>query len=259
MENRFEGKVVLVTGGTSGIGLTTAIAFAQEGATVVITGRRTEEGEQAVALISETGSEAFFIRSDMSIAKDVESCIQQLMARYNRLDCLFNNAGIAGPVQSLLDVEEETWDTIMNVNLKGVWLTMKYAIPAMLASEPKGGTIVNMSSVLGLTGVNTMGSAISPYMASKHGVVGLTKSAALEFISQNVRINAVCPAYIRTPMFDKVLRGNPELDQILRSFHPIGRFGTPEEVAESVLWLCSDKSTFMVGCALPVDGGYMAK
>ena len=259
MENRFTGKVALITGGTTGIGQITAKMFAQEGAKVAICGRRAEEGERTVSMINEFGGEALFVPTDVSRADEVKHCVDTVIEKFGQLDCLFNNAGISGPVSSLTELDEDTWDTVIDINLKGVWLTMKYAIPAMLNTQPRGGTIVNMSSILGNGGVNILDIAVPAYMASKHGVIGLTKSAALEFIQKGIRINAVSPAYIRTPMFDSVMSANPELQERLKGFHPIGRFGEPEEVAKTVLWLCSDESSFVVGTTIDVDGGFRAK
>lgn len=255
----FTGKTALITGGTSGIGQTTAIMFARHGARVAVFGRREAEGMETVRQIEDDGGEAMFVRADVGRADEMEAGVQAVMDWSGRLDCLFNNAGISGPVSSLVDLDVDIWDQVIETNLKGVFLSMRYGIRAMLETEPKGGTVVNMSSILGTGGVNILDVAVPAYMASKHGVIGLTKSAALEFIQKGVRINAVCPAYIRTPMFDQVMEDNPGMGEQLRGFHPIGRFGTPEEVAESVLWLCSDASSYLVGCALPVDGGFRAK
>jgi NAD(P)-dependent dehydrogenase (short-subunit alcohol dehydrogenase family) len=259
MTARFQGKVVLVSGATSGIGQTAALKFAEEGAHVGVAGRRAAEGAETVALIEAAGGTGMYLAMDVRKPAEVEAGVAALVGRYGRLDCLFNNAGISEPVGTLTELDEETWDSVLDINLKGMWLVMKYAIRAMLSTEPAGGTVVNMSSILGTGGVNILDIAVPAYMASKHGVIGLTKSAALEFIQKGVRINAVCPAYILTPMFDRVMKANPEMEKTLLSFHPIGRFGTPEEVAEAVLWLCSDQSSFVVGCALHVDGGFRAK
>ncbi len=255
----FPGKTALITGGTSGIGQTTAIMFARHGARVAVVGRREAEGLETVRRIEDEGGEAMFVRADVGRADDMEACVRAVVERFGGLDCLFNNAGISGPVSSLIDLDVDIWDHVIETNLKGVFLSMRYGIRAMLETEPKGGTVVNMSSILGTGGVNILDVAVPAYMASKHGVIGLTKSAALEFIQQGVRVNAVCPAYIHTPMLDQVMEANPGMAERLRGFHPIGRFGTPEEVAESVLWLCSDASSYLVGCALPVDGGFRAK
>jgi NAD(P)-dependent dehydrogenase (short-subunit alcohol dehydrogenase family) len=259
MTGRFENRVVLITGGTSGIGRVTASMFAAEGARVAVCGRRDAEGQDTVREIEAAGGTALFVQADVSRAAEIEACVDAIIKAYGQLDCLFNNAGISGPVSSLLDLDEETWDSVIDVNLKGMFLSMKYGIRAMLRNKPAGGVVVNMSSVLGNGGVNILDVAVPAYMASKHGVIGLTKSAALEFAQKGVRINAICPAYIRTPMFDRVIEANPEMRETLRGFHPIGRFGTSEEVAEAVLWLCSDASSFVVGTALPVDGGFRAK
>jgi NAD(P)-dependent dehydrogenase (short-subunit alcohol dehydrogenase family) len=251
MAGLFGGKVALVTGGSSGIGRATALAFAKESAKVVIAARRIPEGEETVSMIKEIGGEALFVQTDVSKTAEVEAMIRKTVEAYGRLDCAFNNAGIEGSaLVPLPDYSEEDWDQVMAVNLKGVWLCLKYEIPQILKQE--GGAIVNMSSVAGLVGART-GAA---YVASKHGVVGLTKAAALEFAPQGIRINVVCPAIIRTQLVERAYFSTG-LEDFVTGLHPIGRVGTPEEVAETVVWLCSDAASFITGIAIPVDGGFV--
>jgi NAD(P)-dependent dehydrogenase (short-subunit alcohol dehydrogenase family) len=247
-----QGKVALITGGTTGIGRDTAILFAKQGAKVVISGRREAEGKEAIALVKAAGGEGTFVQSDVSKTADVQSLVKKTVDTYGRLDVAFNNAGIEGGWVPLLDMPEEDFDKVMNINLKGVWLCLKCEIQQML-KQGSGGAIVNMSSVAGY-----IGNAIaSHYVASKHGVLGLTKSAALEFASRGIRVNAVCPAVIETPMADRAFGASPLIDRF-RAMHPIGRFGKPIEIAEAVLWLCSEKSSFMTGHDIVLDGGMLA-
>ena len=250
MTEQFSDKVALVTGGSSGIGRATAVAFAEHGAKVVVAARRIQEGEKTVALIEEIGGTATFIQTDVTIAAEVESLVTKTIEIYSRLDCAFNNAGVEGTAfVSTTDYEEAVWDQVIDVNLKAVWLCMKYEIPLMLA---EGGTIVNMSSIAGL-----MGSPIGvAYHASKYGVIGLTKASASEYADKGIRINAVCPGVVETEMAERI-NTTPEMNQQLLQIHPIGRFARPEEVAESVLFLSSDKSSYLTGHALPVDGGVL--
>ena len=197
------------------------------------------------------GGEGHFIKSDVSQAAHVESLVHQTVDKYGRLDVAFNNAGIEGVWLPLTEQTEENWEQVQSINLKGVWLSMKYEIRQML-KQGGGGAIVNMSSVTGLIGV----AGASFYVASKHGVLGLTKSAAMECAAQGIRVNAVCPAVIETPMSERAF-GEPTVNQRMRSLHPIGRFGKPMEVAEAVLWLCSDKASFITGQSLGIDGGFL--
>jgi NAD(P)-dependent dehydrogenase (short-subunit alcohol dehydrogenase family) len=242
------GKVALITGGSSGIGRASAIAFAAAGATVVVADVDDAGGRETVRRIAESGGTGLFLHADVAQASQVETMIDQTVATYGRLDCAHNNAGIEGPLGPLIDCTEADWDRVIGVNLKGVWLCLKYEIPRML--ERGGGVIVNTASVAGL-----IGSPILPiYGASKHGVVGLTKSAALTYAKSGIRINAVCPGYIQTPM----LHRHPELQARALAREPIGRVGTPEEVAASVVWLCSDAASFVTGHALVVDGALIA-
>ncbi|MEP7354431.1 MAG: SDR family oxidoreductase [Acidobacteriota bacterium] len=247
----FAGKVALVTGGSSGIGRATALAFAAEGARVVIAARRAAESEATVKLIAEQGGEAFFVATDVSKATDVERLIATAVDKWGRLDLAFNNAGVLGTAfVPVPNYTEDAWDQVIDINLKGVFLSMKYEIPALLASG--GGAIVNMSSVAGLIG----GGAGIAYYASKHGVIGATKAAALEYATKGIRVNAVCPAVIETDMADTFPK---EVRTALLAAHPVGRFGSPEEVAQAVVWLCSDKASFVTGHSLAIDGGLLAR
>ena len=248
---QFEGKVALVTGGSSGIGRAAAVKFAQDGAKVVIAARRVSEGEETVEMIREAGGDAVFVSTDATREADAAAMVKGTIAAFGRLDYAFNNAGVGGGGQ-LHEFAEESWDSTMDINLKGVWLSMKYEIAHMLQNG--GGAIVNDASKAGLTGF-----APSPqYSASKHGVVGLTKSAALMYAKQGIRINAVCPGWTRTPMLDRAFIRRPDLKTTAVEATPLGRFGLPEEIAEAVVWLCSDASSFITGVALPVDGGAFA-
>ena len=251
MEKLLEGKVALVTGGAMGIGKTTALVFAREGARVVVVDIVTEGGEETVQLIKEAGGDALFVKCDVTNAKDVEAMVIKAVDTYGRLDCAFNNAGIAIP-GTTVECSEEDWDRVLSVNLKGVWLCMKYEISQMLTQG--GGVIVNTSSVGGLVGTP----GIAAYTASKHGVVGLTRTAALEHVTAGIRVNAVCPGSVPTPMLDPVVN-HPELKAMLESKHPMGRFATTEEIAEAVIWLCSDRASYVTGVAFPVDGAVTAQ
>jgi len=246
---RFAGKVALVTGGNAGIGKATALAFAREGAKVVIAARRKPLGEETVRTILEEGGEAVFIRTDVSVPAEVEGLIRKAVERYGRLDLAFNNAGVAGPMNRLAKQTLETWDLVINTNLKGVWLCMKYEIAQML--QQGGGVIVNTASTAGISG--SPGAAI--YSASKHGVLGLTKSAAADYATRNIRINAVCPGPILTPMLEEGFAQRPPMRDAYLATIPMGRFGTPEEIAGAVLWLCSDEASFMTGYSVTIGGG----
>ncbi|MBM3222644.1 MAG: SDR family oxidoreductase [Candidatus Tectomicrobia bacterium] len=255
MSGRLEGKVALVTGGASGIGRATALALAREGAKLVIADMHEDGGQQTVHTITEQGGEAMFVRVDVSQAAEVEAMLSKTVETYGRLDCAHNNAGIGSrPRAPLHECSEESWDRVLNINLKGVWLCMKYEIIQMLTQG--GGSIVNTASIMGLVG---SWSGTVAYNASKHGVVGLTKTAALEYARAGIRVNAVCPGYIRTPLIESSLAIQPALEEQIIARHPVGRMGYPEEIAEAVLWLCSDAASFVTGHTMTVDGGYVAQ
>jgi Dehydrogenases with different specificities (related to short-chain alcohol dehydrogenases) len=245
----FDGKVALVTGGSSGIGKATALAFARAGANVVIASRRVTEGEQTVHEICERGGDAIFVKTDVSKASEVEGLMNQTIEFYGRLDYACNNAGTF-VMGRLFELSEEEWDRTINANLKGIWLSLKYQIPIML--QQKGGVIVNMASMSAIIG----NPGVSIYSASKGGVVALTQSAAIEYAASGIRINAISPGVISTPMVDDI--PTPLLEDI-QSKHPIGRLGKPEEIADAVVWLCSDKASFVTGHNMVIDGGYTAQ
>ncbi|MHA3771806.1 SDR family oxidoreductase [Verrucomicrobiota bacterium sgz303538] len=251
--NEFRDKVVIITGASSGIGRATAIAFAREGAKVVVASRRQHEGDETVRLIEQAGSVGRFIQTDVSRATDVEAMVAETIRAFGRLDIAFNNAGIIEAPGAFIDQPEEEFDRVMNVTVKGVWLCMKAQIREMLKTG--GGTIVNMSSIAGVVGI----SSAPIYTASKHAVLGLTKSAALEFAKSGIRINAICPGAIETEVLKAYFRENEAVKQQMIAGHPIGRLGTPEEVADAVVWLCSKRASFLVGHPLVVDGGYTAQ
>ena len=235
-------------GGSSGIGRATALAFAQKKAKVVIASRRVKESEETVQLVKEAGSEAIFVQTDVTKATEIENLISQTVKTYGRLDYAFNNAGFEGKIAPITELTEEDWDKVIDTNLKGTWLLMKYQIPQML--KQGRGAIVNTSSSFGLVGLGNL----SPYCASKHGVLGLTKSLALEYAKVGIRINAVCPGAIATEMQDRVSGGEEARAQMIAA-HPIGRIGEVKEVADAVVWLCSDAASFVTGQSLAVDGG----
>jgi len=253
MSGTLSDKVSLITGAGSGIGRASAIAFAREGALVVVSDVNAEGGEETVSRISEMGGQAIFVPADVSRAGDVEALVQSTVQQFGRLDCAHNNAGIEQVAVRTHEYPEEVWDRLISINLKGVWLCMKYEIAQML--KQGGGAIVNTSSVAGLVGFR----GISAYVASKHGVVGLTKTASLEYAEEGIRINAVCPGFIRTPLLERFINHNLELEAQLVQLEPVGRIGTPEEVAEAVVWLCSGAASFVTGHAMTVDGGYVAQ
>lgn len=249
----FEGKVALVTGGGSGIGRATALAFARDGARVVIGNRNVQRGEETVAMIRAAGGTASFRRTDVLVAADIEALVKHAVSEYGGLDLAFNNAGIEGEPRPLAEQTEANYDAVMDINVKGVWLSMKYEIPRML--DQGGGAIVNCSSVAGVIAFPGIGI----YSASKHAVIGLTKTAALEYSAQGIRINAVNPAVIDTEMVDRLADGMKMKKDDLTTFHPIGRLGRVDEVAEAVLWLCSGRASFVTGHSLIVDGGFTAQ
>jgi NAD(P)-dependent dehydrogenase (short-subunit alcohol dehydrogenase family) len=257
MAGRLSGKVALITGGSSGIGQAAALAFAREGANVAIADVDAKGSEETIQRVKALGGETVFIKADVSKALDVEATVNKVVATYGRLDCAFNNAGISGELGPTAECTEENWDRIIAIDLKGVWLCMKYEILQML--KQGSGAIVNTASNFGLVGCE----AQPAYTASKHGVVGLTKTAALEYAKAGIRINAVCPGPTQTPLVDKVLAQRPEMAnqmvERIMAMEPVGRMGKPEEIAEAVTWLCSDAASFVTGIAMPVDGGFVAQ
>ena len=251
MMKRFESKVVLVTGGTSGLGRDAAVGFAREGAKVVFTGRRADAGEEVLSAIRREGGEAIFVRADISRAADVEASVQACVKTYGGLDCAFNNAGIDGTLMvPLADYQKEVWDQVIATNLTGTFLSMKHEIPEML--KRGGGSIVNMSAMAGLRSGRRTGAA---YNASKHGIIGLTTTGAVEYAGRGIRVNAVCPALIRTPMSEAVFLKDEAMVQKALQMYPLGRIGQPEEVTSLVLWLASSEAAFVTGAAIPIDGG----
>ena len=253
MNRRFAGRVALVTGGASGIGRASALAFAREDAKVVVADIAVERGRETVRIIEQSGGKAIFLETDVSKAGEVEKLICSSVEIYGRLDHAHNNAGIEGTWASTASCVEENWDRTLAVNLKGVWLCMKYEILQMAGQG--GGSIVNTSSVAGLVGL----AGFPAYAASKHGIVGLTKSAALEYAKKGIRINAVCPGAVRTSMTERLIQKVPRAESFLLALVPLGRMGTPEEAAAAVTWLSSDEAAFVNGTALVVDGGWVAQ
>ena len=249
MAGRLEGKVALVTGASSGIGRGSALAFAAEGAKVLVADVNAKGGAETVELIEKAGGEALFIETDVTDAAACEAMVQKAVDTWGRLDCAHNNAGIAEPLARTADLSEELWDRIIAINLKGAWLCMKHEIPAMLANG--GGTIVNTSSVVGLVGVRQQ----PAYVASKHALIGLTKTAALEYARKGIRVNAICPGPIRTAALEWYMTQSPGIEKKLTSENPSGRLGTIEEIAEAAVWLASDASGYVTGHALVADGG----
>lgn len=251
--SEFDNKVALVTGGGVGIGRATVLAFAREGARVVIGNRNSERGEEVVAAIRAAGGQASFLKTDVRLASEVEALVDHAVSTYGRLDIAFNNAGVFAALTPIAEAPEESYDTVIDTNVKGVWLSLKYELRQML--KQGGGVIVNNASVGGVRGTRA---GAASYTASKHAVVGLTRCAALENARKGIRVNAVGPAVIDTAMGTGFADA---LDITMEQFgdmHPIGRVGRPEEVAEAVLWLCSDKASFVTGANLMVDGGFTA-
>ncbi len=245
-------KVAIVTGGSSGIGRATAVALAKEGVKIAIAARRAKEGEETMRLVKEAGSDGIFVKTDVANEDDVKSLVEKIVKTYGRLDYAFNNAGIEEMMTPLIDQTSDIFDQIMNVNVKGVWLSMKYEIPEMIRNG--GGAIVNMSSVAGVMGFPQM----SIYIASKHAVLGLTKSAALEYAKSGIRINAVAPGGVETDMLKRVGSDHQFLET-LTSMHPIGRIADPEEIANAVVWLLSANASFVLGHTLLADGGIVSR
>lgn len=251
METNFKDKVAIVTGGSFGIGRSTAIAFAKRGAKVTIADW--VEDKETLNLIKSSGGEAIFIKCDVSNSGDVKKMVDETVSKFGRLDFACNNAGIEGISAPIHECTEENWDRTVNVNLKGVWLCMKHEIEYMLKQGK--GAIVNIASIAGLVGFP----GLPAYVATKHGVIGLTKTAALEVVKSGIRVNVVCPGAIKTPMLDRFTGKKKEAEQQFAAMEPIGRLGQPEEVAEAVIWLCSDASSFVTGDTMAVDGGWIAQ
>lgn len=253
----FTGKTALVTGSGAGIGRATALKFAREGANVVVSDIHVPAGEETVALIHKAGGTAMFQRADVSKADDVAALVAGVVDEYGKLDCAVNNAGIEGKIAPFADQPEDNYDAIMRINAKGTFLCMQAEIRHML--QAGGGTIVNLASIAGLIGFP----GLSPYVASKHAVIGMTKNTALEYGKAGIRVNAVCPGGIDTRMLDSLANqatsGSQTSAQMMDPLHPLGRIGTPEEVANLIVWLSSPEASFMLGAIVPVDGGYVAQ
>ncbi|HRI22438.1 MAG TPA: SDR family oxidoreductase [Panacibacter sp.] len=249
MEQIFKNKVALVTGAGSGIGMATAILYAQCGAKVIVSDINETGGAETVAMIKEAGGESTFIKADVSNAEACKTLTEQTVQRYGRLDIAFNNAGIAGEMNAIADMSIEGWLRVINVNLNSVFYCMKYQIPEII--KQGGGAIVNMSSILGQVAFANS----AAYVAAKHGVVGLSKNAAVEYAKQNIRVNAVGPAFINTPLLSVL---DDQMKEALVKIHPLGRLGEAKEVAELVIWLSSDKASFVTGNYYAADGGYLA-
>jgi NAD(P)-dependent dehydrogenase (short-subunit alcohol dehydrogenase family) len=253
MDSRNGMKVAFVTGASSGIGKATALQFGKEGYHVVVADVLETQGMATVEEIRKAGGRASFVSCDVSNEDDVKQSVADTVARFGRIDCAFNNAGIEGDQAPTAECTTKNFNHVIDVNLKGVWFCMKYEIPQMLRQG--GGAIVNTSSVAGLVGFE----GIPAYVASKHAILGLTKTAALEYAKAGLRINAVCPGVIETPMVARLTHNNPkEADEILKG-EPIGRIGKPDEIAQAVVWMCSDKASFVTGSAMTVDGGWVAR
>jgi NAD(P)-dependent dehydrogenase (short-subunit alcohol dehydrogenase family) len=251
MKTEFEGKVALVTGGTSGIGRETAKRFAESGARVVIAGRREQEGNDTVQEIRARSGDATFIKADVTSSFEVKALVQKTVETYGRIDVAFNNAGTEGVWMPIVRQSEEDWDRTINVNLKGVWLCLKYEIRQMLI-QGGGGAIVNMASIMGMVG----SAGAAAYTASKHAVIGLTKAAALETARNKIRINTICPAVVETDLSKRIF-GAPAVRKFVLGCHPMGRFAKAEEIAEAVVWMSSDAASFMTGQSLVLDGGFL--
>lgn len=253
MTERWREKVALVTGGSSGIGQATAMAFARKGAKVVVADVQADDGKATAQQIQRDGGEALFVQTDVSQPAQVELLIETIVESYGRLDFACNNAGIEGEAAPTADCTEENWDRVLSINLKGVWLCLKHEIRQML--KQGGGAIVNMSSVAGLVGSEN----VPAYAASKHGIVGLTRTAALEYADDGIRVNAICPGVIHTAMIERFTGGDKEVQEGLAEDQPLGRMGKPQEIADVVTWLCSDSASFITGHAMAVDGGFVAQ
>jgi len=246
-------SVAVVTGASTGIGRAAALKYAEEGASVVAADVNVEDGEQLVEDIEAAGGDATFVETDVSDEADVQAMVETAVDTYGGLDAAFNNAGIEGEADSAAKQPMDNWERVIDVNLKGVFLCMRAEIPAML--ERGGGAIVNTASIAGVVGFP----GLSPYVASKHGVIGLTKTAALEFGSENVRVNAICPGVIDTPMVQRSSEENPESMEQVTAATPLGRLGEPEEIGDAAVWLCSSEASFVTGESFVIDGGYVSQ
>lgn len=250
----FEGKVAVITGAGSGIGRACALAFAAQGAKVIVADIAVADGEETVGLIQTAGGKSTFVPCNVAKSADVSSLMMESVRTYGRLDYACNNAGVGGPPKITDDYSEADWRAVIDVNLTGAWLCMKYELPIMVRQG--NGVIVNMASILGKVGFATA----PAYVAAKHGLIGLTQTAALEYATKNIRVNAVCPGFIYTPLLEKAgMQAGSEMHTQISNLHPMKRMGTSEEVAGAVTWLCSDAASFVTGHALMVDGGYTAQ
>jgi NAD(P)-dependent dehydrogenase (short-subunit alcohol dehydrogenase family) len=250
--DEIQDAVTIVTGGSSGIGHSAALRFAEEGSNVVVADVDTDDGEETVQEIEEMGGDALFVETDVSDQDDVEAMVETTVDMYGGLDYAFNNAGIEGEASAAHDQPMGNWEQVIDVNLKGVFMGMKAQIPAMLDSG--GGAIVNTASIAGVVGFPEL----SPYVASKHGVIGLTKTAALEYSGEGVRVNAICPGVIDTPMVERSSEEMDNMDQVIAAT-PMSRLGAPEEIGDAAVWLCSEDASFVTGEAMVIDGGYTSQ
>jgi NAD(P)-dependent dehydrogenase (short-subunit alcohol dehydrogenase family) len=254
MSGILNGKVAIITGAGSGIGRATSKIFAREGARLVLADLVEEGGQETLRMLKESGADAIFVKTDVSKWHDVDTMVANTIEKYGCLDCAFNNAGIEGEGGQTHECSEANWNRVIAINLTGVWLCLKAEIDQLL-KQGKGGAIVNTSSGAGLAGIRGM----PAYVAAKHGVAGLTRAAALEYGRHNIRINAVCPGPIRTPMMMRGLQQRPDLEDRYARAEPLKRLGEPEEIGEAVAWLCSDRASYVTGLPMPVDGGFMAQ